>query len=293
MTGKLLGLGSGVKVTVRVGRVRTLAVLWLNGGFELTGEDADGADADAVALGVLEEGVDVVEAHGLVVDEAGVEFGGVVDFEPAGGVGDESEGDGVAFGEAIQGEGANGMGDFFLHFFGDAFGGHVAAEFVGDRLHFVVGAFVGHGAAEFVGFGAGEVGDEHGHAEDLLLEKGDAEGALEDGFENGVDVVDFFEALAAVEVGMGEFADDGAGADDSDFDRDVVEAAGFEDGEGVHLGAGFDLEGADGVGAAHEVVGGGVVFGDLGDVDWFAALFAETDGALPWRRACRGRGGRF
>ena len=79
---------------------------------------------------------------------------------------------------------------------------------------------------------------------------------------------------------MGEFADDGAGADDGDFDGDVVEAAGFEDGEGVHLGAGLDLEGADGVGAAHEVVGGGVVFGDLGDVDWFAALFAKADGVF-------------
>ena len=180
MAGRLLGLGSGLEVTVRVGRVRALAVLWgwRDGGEVVAGDDADGAGADAVAFGVLEEGVDVVEAHGLVVDEAGVEFGGVVDFEPAGGVGDEGEGDGVAFGKAIQGEGANGVDHFFLYVFGDSFGGHVAAEFVGDRLHFVVGAFVGHGAAEFVGFGAGEVGDEHGHAEDLLLEEGDAEGAL-------------------------------------------------------------------------------------------------------------------
>ena len=32
VTGKLLGLGSGLEVTVRVGRVGALAVLWLDGG---------------------------------------------------------------------------------------------------------------------------------------------------------------------------------------------------------------------------------------------------------------------
>jgi len=47
-------------------------------------DDGDRFGADAVAFGVLEEGVDGVEAHRLVVDEAAVEFGGVVDFEPAG-----------------------------------------------------------------------------------------------------------------------------------------------------------------------------------------------------------------
>ena len=41
-------------------------------------DDGDGFGADAVAFGVLEEGVDGVKSHRLVVDEAAVEFGGAV-----------------------------------------------------------------------------------------------------------------------------------------------------------------------------------------------------------------------
>ena len=160
------------------------------------------------------------------------------------------------------------------------------------RLHAFVGALEGHGAAEFVGLGAVEAGDDHGHAEDLFLEERDAEGAGEDGFEGGVDVVDRLAAVAAVEVGVDEVADDRAGADDGDLDGEVVEGPGPHDGQGGHLGAGLDLEGADGVGAAEQVEDGGVVLGDAGEVDGVAALSGRCGGRPPWRRACRGRAGR-
>ena len=110
------------------------------------------------------------------------------------------------------------------------------------------------GLAELFGFGSGEVADDHGHAEELLLKEGDAEGAFEDGLEFGDGVGDgLFAALAAAHVGVHHFADDGAGADDGDLDDEVVEAAGGVAGDGGHLGAGFDLEHADGVGAAENV----------------------------------------
>lgn len=112
------------------------------------------------------------------------------------------------------------------------------------------------------------------------MEEGDAEGALEDGLEGGVDVFDGFAVGAAVEVGVDEVPDDGAGADDGDLDGEVIEDGGLHDGEGGHLGAGFDLEGADGVGFLEEGVGGGVVFWEGGEIDGFAALVAEADGVF-------------
>ena len=251
-----------------------------DGGVGLGVKDGDGFGFDAVAFGVLEEGGDGVEAHGLVVEEAGVEFGGMVGLEPAGGVGDEGEGNGVGFGESVEGKGADGFDDLVLNEEVDVAFGHAVAEFFGDGFHAFIGAFEGHGAAEFVGFGAIETGDDHGHAEDLFLEEGDAEGAGEDGFEGGVDVVDGFASVAAVEVGVDEVADDGAGADDGHLDGEVVEGFGTHDGESGHLGAGLDLEGADGVGAAEEVEDGGVVLGDEGEVDGVASLLADVEGVL-------------
>ena len=242
-----------------------------NGGGDLGVDDAGGKDAEAVLFGVADEGGAGVEAHGLAVEEGGVELGGAVDFEPDAGVGDEGEADGVTFWEAVEGEGADAFDDAVLDGGIDLFAGHGGAEFVEGFGHAFCAAAEAHGAAEFFGFGAVEVGDDHGHFEDLLLEEGDAEGALEDGLEAGVDVVDGSFAIATVEVGVDHFADDGAGADDGDFDDDVVEAFGFHAGEGGHLGAAFDLEDADGVGALHHGEGGGVVFGEVGEIDGAAA----------------------
>ena len=239
--------------------------------------DGDGFGTDAVLAGVAEESGDRVEAHGLVVDEAGEKLGGMVDLEPAGGVGDEGKGDGVALGKAVEGEGADCFDDFILHRDVDIALRHAETQSVADGFHAFVGTFEGHGAAQFIGFGAIEAGDDHGHAENLFLKERNAEGARKDGFEGGVDEVDGFAAVAAVEVGMDEVAHDGTGTDESDLDGEVVEILGLHDGQGGHLGAGLDLEGAHGVGAAEKIVGGGIVVRNLGEVDRFAALVADTD----------------
>ncbi len=248
--------------------------------FEHGVDDGDGFGADAVAFGVLEEGVDRVKAHGLVVDESAVEFGGAVGLQPAGGVGDEGKGNGVGFREAVEGEGADGLNDPFLNVGRDLAFGHAGFEGFDDGSHAFVGSFEGHRFAELIGFHSGEVGDDHGHAEDLFLEEGDAEGALENGLEGGVDVFDFFPSGPSVEVGVDEVAHDGAGADDGDLDRDIVKGLGLHDGEGGHLGAGLDLEGAHGVGAAEEGEGFRVAFGDAGEVHGATAAFANAEGVL-------------
>jgi hypothetical protein len=251
-----------------------------DGGFILGVEEGNGLGFDAVTFGILEEGGDGVESHRLVVEEAAVELGGAVGFEPAGGVGDEREGDGMGFGESVKGERADGVHDFVLDEEIDVALGHADAEFGRDGGHAFVGAFEGHRATELIGFRAIESGDDHGHAEDLFLKERDAEGASEDGFEGRMDVVDGFFSSASIEVGVNEVADDGAGPDDGDLDRDVVEGLGLHDGKGGHLRAGLDLEGADGVGLAKEGKGGGVVFGDLGEVDRASALGAQVEGVF-------------
>lgn len=71
----------------------------------------------------------------------------------------------------------------------------------------------------------------------------------------------WFASLAATEVGVDGAALDGAGADEGDFNDDVVEAGGFESGQGGDLGAGFDLEYTDSVGCLEEFVYAGIFWG--------------------------------
>ena len=79
---------------------------------------------------------------------------------------------------------------------------------------------------------------------------------------------------------MDHIALDGAGSDDGDFDHEIVEAVGFHAGEGCHLCAAFDLEDADGVGFLHEFEGGGIVFGECGEIDGTVPIGAEFDAVL-------------
>lgn len=116
----------------------------------------------------------------------------------------------------------------------------------------------------------------------MFLEKWDAEGALEDGLEQRVDVIDLFLPVAAVEVGMDEIADDGAGANEGNLDSDVVEDFWLHARERGHLGAALDLENADGVGFLHHFKSGRVVHGEFCEIKFArgAALFAHLDGVL-------------
>ena len=72
-------------------------------------------------------------------------------------------------------------------------------------------------------------------------------------------IADGLAARAATQVGVHHLPDDGARPDDGDLDHQIVEALGLHARQRRHLGAALDLEGADGVGAADHLVGGGVV----------------------------------
>ena len=57
----------------------------------------------------------------------------------------------------------------------------------------------------------------------------------------------------------------------------------MHDGKRGHLSSGFDLEGADSIGAAEEVISSGIIFGDLSEIDGAAALFANAEGIFHGR----------
>ena len=220
--------------------------------------DVGREDGDAVGLGVADDLGGGVEAHGLAVEQGGCEMGGVVSFEVSGDVDEECEGGGVGFGEAIFGEAADLEEALFGEFAGVAVVEHAGDDFVVELVEFAVFSPGGHGSAEAVGLFGGESGADHGDAHSLFLEEGDAEGFLEDFAQRIARIADQFLAIAPPKIRMHHFPLDRPGADDGDFDDEVVEASGAEAGEHGHLGAGFDLEDADGIGVGDHVVDGGV-----------------------------------
>ena len=67
---------------------------------------------------------------------------------------------------------------------------------------------------------------------------------------------------------------DRSGADERDLDDEVVERARAQPGQGGHLGPALDLEHADGVGRAQQVVDRGLL-GDRGQVDLRALVLTD------------------
>ena len=68
---------------------------------------------------------------------------------------------------------------------------------------------------------------------------------------------------------------DQAGTDQRDLDREVVEGSGLEPGEKADLRARFDLEHADRIGAAEHVIHGGLLAGELAQVEHLARGLAD------------------
>jgi hypothetical protein len=145
--------------------------------------DVDGTDAEAVALRVFDEHGGGVKAHGLVVEDGRGERSQILHLEPGRGVGDERKAGGVRLGKSVECEGTNGLDNFVLRGGREAIGGHAAAQLHFQVLHALPGAAHTNGAAQLFGLGSAEVGDDHGHAQQLFLKKRDAKGALEDRLE--------------------------------------------------------------------------------------------------------------
>src|SRR5690349_20956078 len=109
-----------------------------------------------------------------------------------------------------------------------------------------------HRAAKAVGTPRLHAGDVHRDLDDLLLVKDHAERVSEDRLEQRMGIGHRFTTLLAPNVGMDRVALDWSWTDDGNLDDEVVEVLWARPGQRLHLGAGLDLEHADGVrGAPH------------------------------------------
>src|SRR6266699_5525710 len=99
-------------------------------------------------------------------------------FQISAGVGNQREAGSVGFWKSVECEGSDGEHDLLLRFLRDAIALHAGAELGLDFLHSFFRALESHGAAQFFSLATGESCDDHGHAQKLLLEKWDTQGAF-------------------------------------------------------------------------------------------------------------------
>ena len=232
-----------------------------------------------MAFGVLLQRLQVVEAHGLLVEDADEELQGVVVLEPGHLVGGYTEGEGVGLGEHVL------AGEFLEYLLDDGLGDaavrRAAEELFPVGLEQVFVVLSAEGASEVVGLPGAEAGDVDGELVDLVLEQDDAQGASQGPLLQGVvEVPGDPVGVAADELGDAVVGPD-AGAHRGDLVGHLDQVAGPDAGDGLHLGRRLDLEYADGVGPVQGAVDVPVLEVDAREVDVPAgALFDELQGLL-------------
>ena len=224
--------------------------------------DVDLAGLDAVIDGATHDLRRRIEAHGLGVEQCRGKGGGVMAFDPGRDIDEMGEARGVALGEAVFAKAFDLVEAALGEVLRIAARSHAADHL---RLQFVDGAAAAegrHGAAKLVGLGPGELGGHHGEPHRLLLEQRHAHGLAQHlaklvrrpmvGMRRGE--IDGLVATAAAQVWVHHVALDRAWTHDGDLDDEVVEAAGLQPRQHVHLRPALHLEHADGIGAAEHVV---------------------------------------
>ena len=220
--------------------------------------DVGRLDLDAVILRVADELGRGIEAHRLRVQDRGAEHVGIESLEPAGGIDEQREGRGVAFGEAVIAEAFDlaeaALGEFLFVAVFD----HAVDEILPVAVDRAVAAEGGHRATQLVGLAGRKASGVDGDLHRLFLEQRHATGPFQDRLKHRARVVDLLQAHAATQIGMHHVALDGAGPDDRDLDDEIVEFPRFQARQHRHLGARFDLEDAQRIGAADHVVDAGI-----------------------------------
>ena len=140
---------------------------------------------------------------------------------------------------------------------------HTAHQAVVKMVHTAL-AFPGrHGASQFIRFTGGEVRGKYGNLHHLLLKYGNAQGALECGFEFFAGVLHMARVFACLQVGVHHAALNRSRPYDSHLNHQVVIGTGLQTWQHAHLGAALNLKHPDGIGAANHVVGGYIVAGNI------------------------------
>ena len=203
-----------------------------------------------MALRVVDEHLDRVEAHRLGVDEPDQELGRVEQLEERRLVGGPRERRRVRLGEPEARE----RRDLAEQLLGVVLGHAGLAQRSPRRTG--GGASPSRCSSATCPSPAGsrpirpgvKPGDLDGDPHDLLLVEDHAHRVLEDRLEAGVEVGHRLQALLAAQVRVDGVALDGARPDDRDLDDEVVEVLRPRLGQRLHLGPALDLEDAHGVG---------------------------------------------
>ena len=245
---------------------------------------------DPLALRLVRERVGGVEAHRLLVEQRAEELGPVVDAQPGRLVGEQPEGGAVRLGEAEAGE----PDDHRVDPLGGLRVDPVRRRRPVDEA-LVVGrdrrlrALAAHRPPQPLRLPGREAGERHRDLDHLVLEDDRAERVAQHRLERRVVVRDdevrvLPQLLAARDVRVDRAAEDRAGPDDRDLDREVVERLGPGPVQRLHLRARLDLEHAHRVRPLDRAVGVGVVVRDPREVDPLAArLRDQLDRALDAR----------
>src|SRR5207302_7786896 len=111
----------------------------------------------------------MVEAHRLVVQQAGVEGGSMVQLEPGGLVAGAGKGGRVRLGEPELGKGRQLRKDLLRDRQGDFVAKTAREKAFANRVHLTVGPVAAHRPAEAVGLAPGEASAVHRYLQDLFL----------------------------------------------------------------------------------------------------------------------------
>ena len=95
------------------------------------------------------------------------------------------------------------------------------------------------------------------------------------GSSDGMKIFGRLESLAALQIGIHHFPDDGSGANNRDLHDDIVETFGVQARQAGHLRAAFDLKHADRVRLLQRGIDGGIVRRQMAEIDFFAIVLAN------------------
>ena len=191
------------------------------------GVDIDGKDGDAVALRIVDEDLDRIEAHGLGIDQPDEELGRVEELEEGRLIGRTRECRCVALREAETREPRDTPKELFCIFSRHLSHRDAAIDEAGmELLHLRRRAPRAHRTAEAVGLRRREARHLDRDPHHLLLVEDDAERIAQDRLEGRMQVGHRLQALAAAEVGVDGVPLDRSRANDRDLHDEVVERRG-------------------------------------------------------------------
>ena len=225
-----------------------------------------------VATGILQQAAGRIEAHRLGIEQRTDERGRLMALEPAAHVGDQCERAGMAFRKTIVGKSLQLLEDPLGKRQAVAAFLHAAHQALAVDLQVTVTAPGRHRTPQMVSLARGVAGSDDGQLHGLLLKERHTQRALEDLAQRLGWIVDRLQPLTTAQVRMHHVALDGAGPDNGHLNDQIVEATRPQPRQHRHLGAGFDLKDAHGVGRTDHVVGGVIIGRDGGRCQVTAAV---------------------